>query len=80
MEAESRFEAPTMSGPDALFTLRNNFQLGAYQAAINEDPASGLSDSETIERDCIVYRSYIALGSYQVRPHLSVRSIQFHKS
>lgn len=55
-----------MSGPDALFTLRNNFQLGAYQAAINEDAASGLSDAEIVERDTIVYRSYIALGTYQV--------------
>ncbi|CAI5520392.1 unnamed protein product [Closterium sp. Naga37s-1] len=56
-----------MSGPDALFSLRNNFQLGAYQAAINESGVGGLSEAESIERDTIVYRSYIALGSYQVR-------------
>ena len=55
-----------MSGPDALFLLRNNFYLGAYQAAINESSVEGLSDADFIERDCLVYRSYIALGSYQV--------------
>lgn len=55
-----------MSGPDALFSLRNNFQLGAYQAAINESSLGGLSEAESIERDTIVYRSYIALGSYQL--------------
>ncbi|CAI5480898.1 unnamed protein product [Closterium sp. Yama58-4] len=55
-----------MSGPDALFSLRNNFQLGAYQAAINESGVGGLSEAEAIERDTIVYRSYIALGSYQL--------------
>ncbi|CAI5519131.1 unnamed protein product [Closterium sp. Naga37s-1] len=55
-----------MSGPDALFSLRNNFQLGAYQAAINESGVGGLSEAESIECDTIVYRSYIALGSYQL--------------
>ncbi|CAI5478041.1 unnamed protein product [Closterium sp. Yama58-4] len=55
-----------MSGPDALFSLRNNFQLGAYQAAINESGVGGLSEAEAVERDTIVYRSYIALGSYQL--------------
>eukprot|EP00252_Welwitschia_mirabilis_P012566 TRINITY_DN276_c0_g2_i1.p1 TRINITY_DN276_c0_g2~~TRINITY_DN276_c0_g2_i1.p1 ORF type:complete len:253 (-),score=44.80 TRINITY_DN276_c0_g2_i1:229-987(-) len=55
-----------MSGPDALFMLRNNFYLGAYQAAINESNVRGLSEEESIERDCIVYRSYIALCSFQL--------------
>ncbi|GJP37458.1 hypothetical protein CLOM_g21861 [Closterium sp. NIES-68] len=55
-----------MSGPDALFSLRNSFQLGAYQAAINESAVGGLSEAESVERDAIVYRSYIALGSYQL--------------
>eukprot|EP00897_Mesotaenium_endlicherianum_P007070 jgi/Mesen1/6391/ME000329S05552 len=55
-----------MSGPDTLFPLRSNFYLGAYQAAINEANVDGLSEAESIERDCIVYRSYIALGSYQL--------------
>eukprot|EP00245_Coleochaete_scutata_P008577 TRINITY_DN265_c0_g2_i1.p1 TRINITY_DN265_c0_g2~~TRINITY_DN265_c0_g2_i1.p1 ORF type:complete len:288 (+),score=71.12 TRINITY_DN265_c0_g2_i1:143-1006(+) len=55
-----------MSGPDALFNLRNNFFLGAYQAAINESHLGGLSDADSIERDTLVYRSYIAQGSYQL--------------
>lgn len=55
-----------MSNPDALFSLRNNFHLGAYQAAVNESNLGGLSEAETIERDTLVYRAYIALGSYQV--------------
>lgn len=55
-----------MSGPDALFSLRNNFYLGAYQAAINESDVHGLTEEESIERDCLVYRSYIAIGSYQL--------------
>lgn len=56
-----------MSGPDALFPIRNFFYLGAYQAAINESTSiDSLSETEAIERDCLVYRSYIALGSYQL--------------
>lgn len=52
--------------PDMLFNLRNNFYLGAYQAAINNSDVANLSEEDSIERDCIVYRSYIALGSYQL--------------
>lgn len=56
-----------MSGPDLLFTLRNNFYLGAYQAAIAEAAdLERLSEADSIERDCFVYRSYIELGSYEV--------------
>ena len=56
-----------MSGPDVLFTLRNNFYLGAYQAAIAEAAdLERLSEADSIERDCFVYRSYIELGSYEV--------------
>ncbi|GLJ35393.1 hypothetical protein SUGI_0711820 [Cryptomeria japonica] len=55
-----------MSGPDALFSLRNNFYVGAYQAAINDSDVHGLSEDESIERDCLVYRSYIGLRSYQL--------------
>ena len=56
-----------MSGPDILFTLRNNFYLGAYQAAIAEAAdLERLSEADSIERDCFVYRSYIELGSYEV--------------
>ncbi|KAI7738921.1 hypothetical protein M8C21_031807 [Ambrosia artemisiifolia] len=52
--------------PDMLFNLRNNFYLGAYQAAINNSDVPNLSEDDAIERDCLVYRSYIALGSYQL--------------
>ncbi|CAM6116918.1 unnamed protein product [Calypogeia fissa] len=55
-----------MSGPDPLFALKNNFYLGAYQAAINESNVGGLTDAAIIERDLLVYRSYVALGSYQL--------------
>eukprot|EP00884_Botryococcus_braunii_P011077 jgi/Botrbrau1/19971/Bobra.0059s0086.1 len=56
-----------MSEPDLLFTVRNNFYLGAFQTAIADaSELEGLSDSEKIERDCFVYRSYIELGSYEL--------------
>ncbi|KAI3800708.1 hypothetical protein L1987_28802 [Smallanthus sonchifolius] len=54
------------TAPDVLFNLRNNFYLGAYQAAINNNDVPNLSEEDAIERDCLVYRSYIALGSYQL--------------
>lgn len=53
-------------GPDLLFGLRNNFYLGAYQASINNSEIPNLSPDDVVERDSLVYRSYIALGSYQV--------------
>lgn len=57
-----------MSDPDLLFTVRNNYYLGAFQAAIAEAAdIEGLSDSEKTERDCFVYRAYIELGSYEVK-------------
>ena len=50
-----------------LFTLRNNFYLGAYQAAIAEAAdLERLAEADTVERDCFVYRSYIELGSFEV--------------
>ncbi|XP_076927421.1 coatomer subunit epsilon-1-like [Bidens hawaiensis] len=52
--------------PDLLFALRNNFYIGAFQAAINSADVQNLSEDDAIERDCLVYRSYIALGSYQL--------------
>ncbi|KDP34862.1 hypothetical protein JCGZ_09150 [Jatropha curcas] len=55
-----------MAAPDHLFSLRNNFYLGAYQAAINNSDLPNLSPDDAVERDCLVYRSYIALGSYQL--------------
>ncbi|KAJ4801928.1 Coatomer protein epsilon subunit family protein [Rhynchospora pubera] len=59
-----------MAAPDLLFGLRNNFYLGAYQAAINNSEIPDLtlnpSSDDALERDSLVYRSYIALGSYQL--------------
>ncbi|KAK9152242.1 hypothetical protein Syun_010551 [Stephania yunnanensis] len=55
-----------MASPDHLFGLRNNFYLGAYQAAINNSDVPNLAEEDAIERDSLVYRSYIALGSYQL--------------
>lgn len=52
---------------DALFAVRNNFYLGAFQTAISEaSQLTGLSEAEKIERDVFVYRSYIELGSHEV--------------
>ena len=60
----------------SLFPICNAYHLGAYQVAINEAAdldstgTNALSSSDAIEKDCYVYRSYIALGSYQVRKAL----------
>ncbi|AQL01972.1 Putative DUF947 domain containing family protein [Zea mays] len=54
-----------MASPDLLFNLWNLFYLGAYQATINID-VPGLDAAAAAERDAIVFRSYIALGSYQL--------------
>ncbi|KAB2093548.1 hypothetical protein ES319_A02G100800v1 [Gossypium barbadense] len=54
------------AAPDHLFHLRNNFYLGSFQAAINNSDLPNLSPDDAVERDCLVYRSYIALGSYQL--------------
>jgi coatomer protein complex subunit epsilon len=55
-----------MSAPDVLFPLRNNFYLGSFQAAINESNVRGLGDSDAVEKDSFVYRSYIALGQHKL--------------
>ncbi|XP_010275973.1 PREDICTED: coatomer subunit epsilon-1-like [Nelumbo nucifera] len=55
-----------MAAPDHLFALRNNFYLGAYQATINNSDIPHLPSDDAVEKDCLVYRSYIALGSYQL--------------
>ena len=52
---------------DLLFSVRNSFYLGAYQAAIAEAAdLDTLSEGQKDERDVFVYRSYIELGSYEV--------------
>lgn len=40
--------------------------MGAYQAAINNSEVPNLSAEDALERDTLVYRSYIALGSYKL--------------
>ena len=56
-----------MTEPDLLFAVRTHFYLGGYQTAIAEAAhLEGLSETEKVERDCFVYRSYIELGSYEV--------------
>ncbi|KAL6844056.1 hypothetical protein ACP4OV_025729 [Aristida adscensionis] len=58
-----------MASPDRLFGLRNSFYIGAYHAAITSRqsvPAHALSPDDLAERDAILYRSYIAIGSPQL--------------
>ncbi|RMZ54703.1 hypothetical protein APUTEX25_003081 [Auxenochlorella protothecoides] len=56
-----------MASPDPLFSVRNNFYLGAYQTAISDASSlTGLSEDQKLERDTFVYRSYVELGSYEM--------------
>ncbi len=53
---------------DPLFSVRNNFYLGAYNFVVQEaSELEGLPYAAAIERDTYLYRAYIALGSHQVR-------------
>ena len=57
-----------MADPDRLFGLRTHFYLGGYQVVLAEaTKLDGLSEAESVERDCYVYRSYIEIGSYEVK-------------
>ncbi|KAF3503259.1 hypothetical protein F2Q69_00041202 [Brassica cretica] len=47
-------------------SLRNQFYLGAYQTTINNSDIPNLSPEDAVERDCLVFRSYIALGMCSV--------------
>lgn len=52
----------------ALFSVRNSFSLGAFNTVINDAAElEALSGADALERDCYVYRAYIALGSHQAR-------------
>ena len=56
-------------GRDLLYALRNNFHLGAYQAALGEAQDlqhDDLGGAETVERDVFMYRAYIELGQPEV--------------
>ncbi|GJX46519.1 coatomer, epsilon subunit, partial [Tanacetum coccineum] len=65
-ELDPKSSAMAAGAPDLLFNLRNNFYIGAYQAAINSGDVHNLSEEDSIERDCLIHRSYIAQGSYQL--------------
>jgi len=59
-------EAKRMSSSD-LFEVQNYFILGNYQAAINEaNKLQKLSDSVRMDRDVLLYESYIAQRKYQI--------------
>lgn len=51
-----------MAAPDPLFKIRNNFYLGDYLSAIHYSSIRNLSQEESVQRDTLVYRSYIARG------------------
>ena len=56
------------SGADLLWTTRNAFYVGAYQAAIADAAdLEGLDDATALERDAFVFRCYVELGSHEVR-------------
>nr|GFC00359.1 coatomer subunit epsilon-1-like [Tanacetum cinerariifolium] len=66
IQLDPKSSAMAAGAPDLLFNLRNNFYTGAYQAAINSGDVHNLSEEDSIERDCLIHRSYIAQGSYQL--------------
>jgi len=58
---------PKESSDSDLFELKNYFILGNYQGAINEGSAlSSLEESDRVERDVYIYRSYIAQGRHKL--------------
>jgi len=56
-----------MEETDELYDVRNNFYLGDYQGCLQAAQAARPStDSVREERDCFLYRSYIAQGNYSL--------------
>eukprot|EP00300_Choanocystis_sp_HF-7_P022600 c21971_g1_i1.p1 GENE.c21971_g1_i1~~c21971_g1_i1.p1 ORF type:complete len:312 (+),score=2.74 c21971_g1_i1:48-938(+) len=56
-----------MSANDDLYSVRNNFYVGAYPSAI-KDALSTVADTPeaTLEKNCLVHRCYIAMGNYKM--------------
>ncbi|KAK1432133.1 hypothetical protein QVD17_09025 [Tagetes erecta] len=53
--------------------------IGAFQAGVNNGDVQNLSEEDAIERDCLIYRSYITLGSYQLVINEIIRVDQIHE-
>jgi coatomer protein complex subunit epsilon len=51
---------------DDLFELKASFYTGNFQACIDEAQKLRLSGEKLVERDCFVYRSYIAQSKFRV--------------
>ena len=59
---------------DLLFPVRNNFYLGAYQAAISEaSQLTGLNDQQKLEREIFTQRSYLEIGSHDVSCNVKIQ-------
>lgn len=52
--------------PDELFDLKAYFYTGNYQACIDEAQKVKVGGDKVIERDCFVFRSYIAQNKHRV--------------
>jgi len=51
---------------DELYTIKNNFWLGNFEAAITEARSLKLrTEAAKAERDCYIYRSFIGLRKYK---------------
>lgn len=51
---------------DALFPVANALAIGAHQTCVNEAQSLGVDEGMAAERDALMYRAYIAMGSPQV--------------
>jgi hypothetical protein len=68
LRATTRCARAAQMERDILFVVKNNFYIGAYGNAINEaSDLEGLTEQEETDKRAFVYRSYIALGSSDVR-------------
>jgi len=53
-------------GDDELFQVKNFFYLGNYQMAINEASQGSFSPGSKTELDCLINRSYLGMGNFQL--------------